>query len=69
MSFALYCRLYRQFPPRVPSNESSLEFQMIKQHMDVEPGLGRTGSQQAAFQIAALGITLLVAIVGGLLVG
>ncbi|XP_070201915.1 ammonium transporter Rh type B-B-like isoform X2 [Littorina saxatilis] len=61
--------LYRQFPPRVPSNESSLEFQMIKQHMDVEPGLGRTGSQQAAFQIAALGITLLVAIVGGLLVG
>ena len=54
---------------RVPANESSPEFKLISEHMDVSPGLGRTASQQATFQIAALAVTLLIAIVGGLLVG
>ena len=53
----------------MPANESSPEFKLIKDHMDVSPGLGRTASEQAAFQIAALALTLIIAIVGGLLVG
>jgi ammonium transporter Rh len=53
----------------VPADVNSTEFLDIKKHIDVEPGLGRTAAQQASYQIAALGVTLVVAIVGGLITG
>lgn len=61
--------LYRQFPARAPTNETSPEFLRVNHHMDISAGKGRTAAEQASFQIAALGVTLVVAITGGLIVG
>ncbi|KAL8625333.1 hypothetical protein ACOMHN_044476 [Nucella lapillus] len=62
--------LYRQFPARAPSNESSAELTTIQSHMPVvSVGLGRSAGEQAAYQIAALGVTIVIAIVTGLIVG
>ncbi|XP_076438384.1 ammonium transporter Rh type B-like [Babylonia areolata] len=61
--------LYRQFPARAPANESSPELHVIQQHVEVSAGQGRSAGAQAGYQMAALGITLVIAVVGGLLVG
>ncbi|KAK7479050.1 hypothetical protein BaRGS_00029720, partial [Batillaria attramentaria] len=61
--------LYRQFPARSPANETSPEFLHISQHMEISAGKGRTASEQASFQIAALAVTLIIAISGGAVVG
>lgn len=61
--------LYRQFPARAPKKDTP-EFGDIQRHLaDMQPGLGRTAFEQAGYQMAALGATLAVAIVGGLLTG
>ncbi len=65
--------MYRQFPARLP--EAGPEFDKIKELLhsagmeDIEPGHGRSASTQGAYQIAALGMTLAVAIAGGLVTG
>nr|CAH0108907.1 unnamed protein product [Daphnia galeata] len=58
--------LYRQFPARSPLNSSS-EFSKIQYYnLKIDPGRERTALQQAGFQIAALIVTLVIAIIGGL---
>jgi ammonium transporter Rh len=61
--------LYRQFPARAPLANTA-EFSDIQKHFQgIEAGLGRTAHQQGGYQIAALAMTLAVAIVGGLVTG
>jgi hypothetical protein len=61
--------LYLQFPARAPHGNSSALNDVNEVLMFLEPGDNRTALQQAGFQLAALAVTLLVAIVGGLLTG
>jgi len=66
--------LYDAFPARAPLANST-KFKSIQQialHRNLEPflpGLDRTAAQQAIFQLAGVGMTIAVAIVGGLLTG
>lgn len=61
--------MFRQFPARVPELNTTEFNQLKSQFADMEPGLGRSATNQAAFQMYALLTTLAVAIVGGLLTG
>lgn len=58
--------LYRQFPARSPLNSSSEFLRIEYYNLRIDPGIERTASQQAGYQIAALVVTLAIAIVGGL---
>jgi hypothetical protein len=61
--------LYRQFPARSPLNSSS-EFSKIQYYdLKIDPGRERTALQQAGFQIVTLIVTLVIAIIGGLVTG
>lgn len=61
--------LYRQFPARSPVNGST-EFSDLKYYNNkIEPGQGRTASEQAGYQLAALVVTLAISIIGGLATG
>ncbi|KAK2140596.1 hypothetical protein LSH36_1293g00030 [Paralvinella palmiformis] len=60
--------LYEIFPARAPELNSTRYSDMIKV-LRVEPGLDRTALSQAAWQGAALGTTLVIAIFGGIVVG
>ena len=51
--------LYSQYPARASPS----------QVVDGSPGLGRTGGEQALYQLATLGITILIAVVGGAFTG
>ena len=65
----LICSLYRQFPARAPMANTS-EFASIKAHYaSVEPGYGRTATEQGYYQAAAMMMTFVVAIGGGLVTG
>jgi hypothetical protein len=63
------CSLYLQFPARAPHSNSSALNDVNEVLMFLQPGDNRTALQQAGFQLAALVVTLVVAIVGGLLTG
>lgn len=61
--------LYRQFPARAPM-AGTPEFEEIKSHFaGIHPGQGRTGAEQGGYQAAAMAMTLVVAIGGGLVTG
>lgn len=61
--------LYRQFPARTPLNYTQ-EYWAVQNHMgNIKLGLGRSALAQGAYQIAALGTTLAIAIAGGLITG
>ena len=50
--------------------EGSAELEVMQQHdSNINAGFGRSAGRQAEFQIAALFMTLAVAIVGGILTG
>lgn len=56
--------LYQIFPAMAPVNATpTTEYTFIK------PGLGRTPPEQAGYQILALVVTLIIAIVSGLITG
>ncbi|PSN37449.1 Ammonium transporter Rh type B [Blattella germanica] len=59
--------LYNQFPARAPLANSSLFQQSGYGH--IEPGDERTAGTQAAYQLAAVGVTIVVAIVTGFITG
>jgi ammonium transporter Rh len=63
------CSLYLQFPARAPHSNSSALNDVNEVLMFLEPGDNRSALQQAGFQLAALMVTMVVAIVGGLLTG
>ena len=53
-----------------PSNASNPQLETLRSlGYEVSAGEGRTRAQQAAFQLAALGVTLGIAIVGGVITG
>ena len=49
--------------------EGTAEYDEFHKKYDLEPGEGRTPSEQALWQLIALAVTLGVAIVGGILTG
>lgn len=65
--------LYEVFPAAIPAANTT-EFEMYKLNftsygLPMEPGMGRSGIVQGGFQMLALVVTLLIAIVGGALTG
>lgn len=66
--------LYELFPARVPADNTS-EYAVLSHNFTqhgygkLDPGYGRTAGGQAAFQAIALGVTIIVAIVGGVITG
>nr|CAD7427515.1 unnamed protein product [Timema monikensis] len=62
--------LYQQFPARMPPANSS-DYWEYAAHLggDVHPGVGRSASGQAGYQLLALSVTFLVAWVSGALTG
>ena len=52
------------FPERAPGNITAQQILL-----GIEPGSGRSAIEQAAYQLALLASTLLVAIIGGLVSG
>lgn len=58
-----------QFPARAPHNNTSSFSDVNEVLMFLQPGEDRTAAQQAGYQLLALVITLVVAIVGGLITG
>ena len=59
--------LYLVFPARAPGNVSGLTGEQIL--LGIEPGSERTAAVQAAYQLALLASTLMIAVIGGLLSG
>jgi len=59
--------LYQVFPARIPTDLSA-ESAEIKQAFK-DPGDGRSAGMQAVFQLAALAVTLIIALVGGIITG
>jgi len=68
-SFATYSHsLYKIFPAMVPT-EGSDEFVALSAFLKVEPGEGRDATTQALYQLAAMGVTLGISLVGGAITG
>lgn len=61
--------LYTLYPARAPTANSTELSQVNFYTVDVVAGLGRTAGTQALYQLAAIGTTLLIAVVGGSLTG
>lgn len=61
--------LYQTFSYRAPSVEDPRLEELQKLIPGLEEGLGRTAQEQALYQLAALGSTIAIAIVGGVLTG
>lgn len=65
-----YDRLYFFFPSRIPVvNSTEYHNQGLASTIHAKGGLGRTAGEQAGYQLAALGVTLGIAIFGGALTG
>ena len=60
--------LYQQFPARAPAKNSS-HFQDNSGLPLFIPGDGRSAADQAGYQLLALGVTLVIAVAGGLITG
>lgn len=54
---------------RVPERNTTLYEEITEAIGYVEPSFGRSAQQQALYQLVALGVTLLIAIVSGILTG
>ncbi|GAV08644.1 hypothetical protein RvY_18306 [Ramazzottius varieornatus] len=60
---------YTHFPKHAPPADT-VEYAELKRILpDLEPGLGWTPAIQAGYQMAAMGVTLGIALVGGILTG
>ena len=63
--------LYLVFPARAPEghNATSCGLTPVEVSLGVECGDGRSGPEQAGYQLALLACTLTIAILGGLITG
>ena len=57
------------FPARAPVLNSTQYFELVEFDPGAVDGLGWSAGKQAGFQFAALAVTLVVAILGGVLTG
>ena len=64
----VFCSLYEIFPARAPVANST-ELLAINANLTVAAGDGRTATMQAGMQVVALVVTMVIAIVGGVLTG
>lgn len=60
--------LYQQFPARAPTGNNSHIYDSSGLTFFI-PGDGRSAGEQAGYQLLAVGVTLLIAIAGGLITG
>ncbi len=60
--------MYQLFPAMVPK-EGTAEFAEFSKKYILEPGEGRTPSEQALWQLVALATTFGIAILGGCITG
>ncbi|CAG7724067.1 unnamed protein product [Allacma fusca] len=61
--------LYLQYPARAPFAGSKELVDLRQDLVKAEPGLNRSATEQAVYQLAALGVTLLIGLVGGAVTG
>ncbi|XP_046383538.1 ammonium transporter Rh type A isoform X1 [Ischnura elegans] len=61
--------LYLQFPARAPPANSSEYTEIFQALNSVQPGDNRSAQAQAGYQLLALGCTMVIAIVAGLVMG
>ena len=61
--------LYTIFPARAPVLNSTQYIELVELNPDAVAGLGWSAGKQAGFQFVALAVTLVVAILGGVLTG
>ena len=57
------------FPARAPVLNSTQYFELVELNQNAVDGLGWSAGKQAGFQFAALAVTLVVAILGGVFTG
>ena len=62
-------RLYNVFAARAPVVNSTEFFRLKGLGVNFSPGDGRSAKQQALFQLAAVGVTVGIAVIGGLVTG
>lgn len=63
------CRLFNVFGARAPVANSTAFYDLKRTGVKFSPGDGRTAGEQAAFQFAALVVTVGIALFGGLITG
>eukprot|EP00794_Sanderia_malayensis_P000145 gene145-757_t len=61
--------LYKVFPARAPTENSTAYFDLIQFEPDIPAGLNRSGGEQAAYQVVGLVLSIAFGIFGGLLTG
>ncbi|XP_013381459.2 ammonium transporter Rh type B [Lingula anatina] len=61
--------LYQVFPARSPVENSTMLQELQARFSEIEAGLGRTAGEQAGYQMATLGVTLGIALLGGTITG
>lgn len=64
-----YDGLYSIFSARAPALNTTAYDDLLKKGVTFTPGDGRSAKEQAGFQIAALGVTLGIALLGGMITG
>lgn len=67
--FIVLFSLYSTFPALTPRNNTKEFFNAQFYGTIVKHGLGRSASQQAGYQIAALVLSMAIAVVGGFVTG
>jgi hypothetical protein len=60
--------LYLRYPARAPTASDEYD-KLDRLQIGILPGSGRSGMEQAMFQLAALGVTLGISLIGGALTG
>ena len=61
--------LFSVFGARAPEANTTAYNELVQMGVQFTPGEGRTAKAQAGYQIAALGVTLCISLLGGLITG
>ena len=68
-SFSLTFSLYKLYPARVPARNTTKYQDLIRIQPQLQPGQGRSSYVQGAYQLGAILVTVVLALVGGVLTG
>lgn len=69
MSTFIYSSVYEIFPMMIPASNTSELVTAMANFSVTAPGPGRSATTQGGFQMLALVVTMIVAIVGGAITG